>query len=234
MRTLPKAVRATKTWKGSSPESSVEENELLFIKGSQKKLMGKLLKVYSPLTCKKKELPENCVGHFSTKPYEVKLYLPEIVEHVINPFPIEAVLFVSADTAYELPTYLMSGNVTLRSVTTEMSLIATNLFNETGIKNMELIDIPFSLDIEVQVLRPKDEEETEQLYEGTRYLYEQFDPTRICSYMNSANSDTLEAQTAFYTMVREGSELAGEVYFSTCRTFTDVMFMHACTCMCKY
>lgn len=218
MKTLPKAVRATKAWKGSSPESSVEENELLIVKSSHKKLKGKrLLKVYSPTCYKRKELPESCAGHFSTKPYNVRLYLPEIVEHVVDPFPMEAVLFFSVETAFELPTYLISNTVTMCSISTESSLIASDLYAGGSIDTVELIDVPFDLDIEVQVMKPKDEEETEQLYESTRKLFEQFNPTRIGSYMNSQGNGSVEAQMAFYTMVREGKELAGE-----CLTFPPI------------
>ena len=212
MQTLPKAVRATKAWKGSSPESSVEENELLIVKGSQRKMTGKhILKVYSPRCCKRKELRETCAGHFSTKPYDVRLYLPEIVEHVVDPFPMEATLFFNVETAYELPTYLINGTVTLSSITIESSLIASDVYTEGSIDTVELIDVPFDLDIEVQVMKPKDKEETEQLFESTRKLYEQFDPTRIGSYMNSQGNESADAQMAFFTMVREGNELAGEL-----------------------
>lgn len=210
MQTLPKVVRATKAWKGSSPESSVEENELLIVKSSQRKMTGKhVLKVYSPLCCKRKELRETCAGHFSTKPYDVRLYLPEIVEHVVGPYPMEAILFFNIELAYELPTYLISGTVKLCSVTIESSLIASNLYTEGNIDSVVLIDVPFDLDIEVQVMKPKDREETEQLFESTRKIYEQFDPTRIGSYVNSQGSGSANVQMAFYTMVREGNELTG-------------------------
>ncbi len=61
-KTLPCAVRAGLGWKGPGPNSTIESNELLVIKGVKKRLNSKSLKVYSPASGKKKELPESCVG----------------------------------------------------------------------------------------------------------------------------------------------------------------------------
>ncbi len=50
----------------------------------------------------------------------------------------------------------------------ETSLIATGTVVEDCSSDTKLIEIPFDLDIEVQITRPKDDDETEQLYEDTR------------------------------------------------------------------
>ena len=49
----------------------------------------------------------------STRPYDVRLYLPDLMEMVDNPLPSTAVLFVSSDTAHELPPNIVTSVVTL-------------------------------------------------------------------------------------------------------------------------
>ncbi len=114
LQTLPKIVRATESFRGSSPETGVDANELLAIRGIKKGVKGRSLKVLSLQTKKKKELAENCKGCFSTRPYEVRLYLPEIVEFLRDPLPVEAMLFANAETAEELPSTMVSSVVTLK------------------------------------------------------------------------------------------------------------------------
>ena len=209
MKSLPKAVRTTKAYKGGNPESSVAENELLIVKGvKSRKVKGKSLRVLSLVSGQMKELSENCVGGFSTKPYDVRLFLPEIMEHIKDPYPLKAILYVNSETAYELPGHMVSAVVTLIEMSVETSLIATSTVWER-LDNVDLIEIPIDLDIEVQIMKPKDEEETEKLYEDTRHLFEKFDPSKLCTYLSSATSDVHQAQTTFNSIVREGNELTG-------------------------
>lgn len=147
---LPKVIRATQMWKGSGPDSSVDANELLLVRGTKMKLKTKYLKVFSPAMNKKKALPEHCIGRFSTRPYDVRVYLPEIVHHLKDPFPLQAVLFINSETAQDIPVFLMSSVVTLKSQSVDTSLIATSTLND-DIEKAQIVDIPFDLDIEVSV-----------------------------------------------------------------------------------
>ena len=214
-KTTPKAVRAMKAWKGSSPDNSIDLNELLIIKEVKSKLKKKFLKVYSPATGKRKELPESCCGKFSTRPYDVRLYLPEILEHLNDPFPMQAMLFVNAESAHDLPNYMCSSIITMKNTSIETTLVATGLIPGEEMDRSQLVDIPYDLDIEVQIIKPKDEEDREQLYDYTKYIFEQFNPSRLCPYLDASNSDTYDAQAAFFTIVREGNELTGELTLFT-------------------
>ena len=53
------------------------------------------------------------LAKLSTRPYDVRLYLPDLVEMVDNPLPSTAVLFVSSDTAHELPPNIVTSVITL-------------------------------------------------------------------------------------------------------------------------
>ena len=217
-KTTPKAVRAMKAWKGSSPDNNIEKNELLIIKEVKSKLKKKVLKVYSLAAGKRKELPESCVGKFSTRPYDVRLYLPEIIEHLDDPFPMQAMLYVNAETAHDLPNFMCSSVITMKKTSIETTLVATGIIPGEELDRSQLVDIPYDLDIEVQIIKPKDEEDREllQLHDYTKQIFEQFNPSQLCPYLDASNSDTYDAQAAFFTIVREGNELTGEITTSTC------------------
>ena len=169
MKTLPKVMKALEAYKGSSPESSVEANELLIVKSvKSKKLKGKVLKVYSPRLKKKKELPEGCCGKFSTKPYDVRMFLPEIEELLADSFPLQFMLYVNSDTVGEIPSSIVSNAVNLRRFEMETSLIASVFFfNEEQYEDgaPKLVEVPFDLDIEVQAMA--DCRDSEQLVQDT-------------------------------------------------------------------
>lgn len=59
---LPKIVRVTEGWRGSNAEATVDNNELLILKGLKRRLNHKFLKAVSFVSKAKKELPENCAG----------------------------------------------------------------------------------------------------------------------------------------------------------------------------
>ena len=59
---LPKVVRVTEGWRGSSLETTLETNQLLILKGLKRKLNHKFVKAICVPSKEKKELPENCTG----------------------------------------------------------------------------------------------------------------------------------------------------------------------------
>ena len=128
-KTLPKVVCALSAWRGAGPESTLEKNELLILKGWKRKLSGKVLKAYNPVSKEKKELPENCQGKFcthfmhthpslhntyvlplsphspgkfTTRSHTTKLFLSDIIEHVVQPLPCNAILYMKPDTFCEV------------------------------------------------------------------------------------------------------------------------------------
>lgn len=211
VKVLPKVVRASVAWHGGGPESTVEKNELLILKGWKRKISSKSLKAYNPVTKQKKELPENCVGKFSTKSYDTRLFLSDIIDHVVHPLPCKAVLYMNADTCGEVDQLnaLCSAVLRLKALTTETTLIATSAFVE-DFDETQAIEIPVDLDIEFQVMRPKEEKETEDLYSTTRKLLENFANLKTSQYITTAATDDAYAtQSALYSIVREGREWAG-------------------------
>ena len=62
LKSLPKILCAGSSWLGPNPETTVDKNELFIIKSWKRKIQGKVLKVFNPITKAKKELVEGCEG----------------------------------------------------------------------------------------------------------------------------------------------------------------------------
>ena len=58
-------------------------------------------------------------------------------------------------------------------------------------------------------MRPKQEQDTEDLYQSTRKLLENFQKIKTSAYVSSSTETGSEAQAALYSIVREGKELVG-------------------------
>lgn len=231
----PKVLCATRQWFGDDARIVVKLNEVFIVKQVLKpKFKGKKgLRAFSMLTKTEKFLPDDCAAHFTTQPYSVRLHLPEMMEHLVSPFPCQACLFLD-ESIYQnpdmesqiqdLPDALLTKVITLRHSITETSLIASSVLrgkphpydyidNRTTSEESILFDIPVdeTLDeIEVAVLDASDSKATEQLYDSTRAIYERFNPRKVRTYSKDTGSEvTTTAQSLFYAAVRPGCESVG-------------------------
>ena len=59
-------------------------------------------------------------------------------------------------------------------------------------------------------MRPKMKEETEQLYADTRTLLENFKLSNVATCFTNTHLD-VDDQSAVYTVIKEGNEMAGEI-----------------------
>ena len=224
MSDLPVAVFARKAYKGSSPESSISANEMLLVRKVVSKRLGtkQQLKVFSLRENKEKILSANCAGNFSTRPKDVCLFLPEILKHLPDMFPCKAVLYnvssLSADKNASMSgglpnrsgsmTKLGSASVvTMMHSSVETSIVAASAL-EQDMSNARLLDIPIDLSILVRVEHIADEDETQRLYEDTTFIYEHFDPSKLCD-LKSGLANSPDTQSLFYTNIHYGRERDG-------------------------
>lgn len=177
---LPKLVSTGQTFKGTNEDYSVEENDILALKevrsnrlfGAKQLICTRLNRIQV-----QKKLPENCIGGFTTKPSELKLFLPEIVNHF--ELPVKALAFLTTPTEgdWEESPFNFGELVTVVAIESEKTLIATCAFDEnptTSRSDSPMFDIPIDIPImEVQIIEPK-EEDCEKLYEDTRDLFESY------------------------------------------------------------
>ena len=215
LKELPKAVLATRSHRGSNPESSVEQNDLLLVNEIKTKKKGikssKVLRCTVAGTGVKKTLSEDCTGYFSVKPVDTKFFLPEVVEH-IN-LPQKAFIYSSStNTRIDLPQHLLQCEISILRVEIEESIVATTIQDKEERKprvinpyqntaSSPLVDIPQDLDIEVAVIKLGDGE-TNQLYAETRSLCERYNPSEA-SYLNLPSSVTANAQSTLFRTIRQ-------------------------------
>ena len=224
MSTLPVVIFARKAYQGSSPDSSIAANEVLLVKKVLSKRLGtkQQLKVFSLKENREKTLSSNCAGNFSTRPKDVCLFLPEILKHLPDIFPCKAVLYNVSSLAAERSASMSGGLpnragsmtkfgtasvVTMMHSSIETSIVAASAL-EQDMANARLLDIPIDLNILVRVEHIADEDETQRLYEDATFIYEHFDPSRLCDF-KSGLANSPDTQSQFYTNVNFGRERDG-------------------------
>ena len=209
---LPKIVRTTKSVRNSDDKSALEEGELLVIQHVHKTILKgrKGLKVFSLLTKSEKILPDDCCGHFSTKPSLVQLHLPEIVQYIPSPFPSLAVMYSTSGSTMQLHTLpgTQSRVITMCGNNSETSLVASPAVEEgQEIEKQILFDLPLNDDIsdlEVEVVQSQNEEESEHLYDDTLNVFNEFDPNKLQSLKGTSTSPPSTTQSLH--RVRNGYE----------------------------
>lgn len=215
---LPVVIFARKAFQGSSAESSISENEILLIKKVTKKFGTKhQLKVFSLNDKREKFLNPNCAGSFSTRPKDVCLFLPEILNYLPDIFPCEAILLNVNSLAAEKPQLInscllnRSGSmmtdlvVTMTHSSIETTIIATSVLEQNmTMVNAHLLNIPIDLDILVCVEHTADEEK-QHIYEDTplQNLNEPSDPSTL-NDLKSNLTDSPDMQSHLYTKVHYG------------------------------
>ena len=209
-RTLPKVVRARKGFRGISPEHSVEANDLLFVKEMvQKEGEMRYLRCTRAATGEERHFHENCAGHFSTTPYDVRMMLPDIVKQF--QLPLKAVFYTNTDIDEEVPSYLISSVVTISSLKTEESLIATPLPEDeeedippSDELTSQVNEIPLVFDVRV-VQVPTRPVYIEQLLKSSEELYNSFDPSVVYPYLPKYSL----TQYVLWKAIRKDKPMAG-------------------------
>ena len=218
LKTLPMVVCATVAYMGESEAASVAENEVLCIKRVHNPMFHgrKSLEVYSLSTGGKKQLPLECRGKFSTDPSLIRICLSDMLEHVSNLFPSQAMMFTGEDftrSVQELSSSLFSNHVTLTETKTETSLVASTVDASIPLEQTEsLIDIPLDdclADVKVAIVHLDDANETERLQIQTQNLLKNIDLAKLQSYRDASSDNIYATQSLFYTNLEKGCERIG-------------------------
>ena len=202
-RILPKVVRTKRAFRGVSPESCITVNELLFVKEVIHKEEGRRsLKCVQFTTGKEKYLHEDCFGEFSTAPHDIRVYLPELLDHF--QLPLLALMCMGPDNEEDIPSHLVSTVVTISTPRTEESLIASTIAeeSESGItvsndtESIVLNDIPLNFDINVNcvVVTPAS---AENMLKLTEKIYNTFNPSRVHPYLANYSRSQLALVKSF-------------------------------------
>ena len=231
---LPRVVCAKSSYRGHDSASSVEKNEMLVIQGIHRRKLGfNLLKVMRVGEQQQRMLSKDCTGHFTTDPYRTQMYLPDILSNVPRPLPLLANMYVDIESEHTLPECLNSEPVILAEEATETSLVATLMNDDsdptgsvptgsvptgsvpsgsgsvlTGSVPNTLVDLPTSLDIEVQVVSTGTAEK-DKFHDNTQDLYTRFDPSMLETCLDAASDEAYAAQSYLLASIRKGHKVDG-------------------------
>ena len=214
---LPRVVCAKSSYRGHDSASSVEKNEMLVIQGIHRRKLGfNLLKVMRVGEQQQRMLSKDCTGHFTTDPYRTQMYLPDILSNVPRPLPLMANMYVDIESEHTLPECLNSEPVILAEEATETSLVATLMNDDsdptgsvpTGSVPNTLVDLPTSLDIDVQVVSTGTAEK-DKFHDNTQDLYTRFDPSMLETCLDAASDEAYAAQLYLLASIRKGHKMDG-------------------------
>ena len=189
------------------------------------------------------------MGCFLTDPCSVQLFVNEIVDHLKDSLPLKATLFLDSDidVSDSRLSSLASEVVTLKRTDVESFIIATTCWDENdaipdiATDRDDLIPVAITTDLKISVIVLGDQSESESLYEDTRQLYENFDPSKV--YAVCGSLDNSDDYAPLVQSVRSGYEYQGldiikpskiysEEYYTTpnntCQTVMSTLFLILC------
>ena len=224
---LPLVLWSRKSYRGSTPESSVSANELLIVRRVKSRLVGRQqLKVYSHTQKKEKTLYTTCIGNFSTKPRDICLFLSDILKNMPDIFPCRAVMLNPVNST---PQVAQKGAprggpciVTLMHSSIDTSLVISSALEQSS--ETKFLEIPIDLEILVRVDQTGEEntDPRETVYEDMS-LYAPVNPQLPSQHNSQLPSQHQEPphQQQFYTNVHFGQERSKEL-FRPSASFTSV------------
>ena len=236
---LPKVISLEREVSNEGEDSEESITDVLIVKGIQKfKVSGKKCLSVFNLEAKTEEiLPDSYCRSFSTKPSSIMIHLPDIIEHVVNPFPGDAIMEIDYALACQsagdlemadLPDSLFSKAVKIYGCCTETTLVSSMVVetdparSDTGV----LIDIPITeeelCDIEVAVVHIRDDDEIQRLNDCTRSMLETFNPMKIMSCKDAISEVSYATQSLLYHAIRPGCEKLGVEILEPSSSIYDV------------
>ncbi len=198
---LPRLVCTMLSCESPNTKTSLQEGEVLLLRGAFSTDSGRKLRVYSFIEHAEKCIDESTAGHFATKPYHVRLFLTDILKYIPSPIPAALVSFPSQQTTTgsKLPSNRVF-QMTLRF--TDVLLIVTNTSGDLNVEETEPFEVPTDLDVEIVIIDVPEKTRL-QLQVDTEYLKEQlgYRSARPYRYVNVTDS-AYQRQSEFYKAVR--------------------------------
>ena len=202
-----------KAWKNS--KCSINSGELLVITRTcspqTTNNTQETITFYSVTSSTQKILPLDCEGQFTTNPKYLHLYLPEYMEHVSNLFPSEVCIYTQRADPKEhmqgIPQHFITSVITLIRSSTETTLVASPAIPQFSNTIMEIpVDIP---EVKIVVIESSDRNETQELYENSRHILENYNPKNVQSMKDASTEEDYNIQSLLYSGIREGYETNG-------------------------
>ena len=206
---LPLVMKATRCFKGSSAESSVEEGEILWISGlktpKNSLRLKQQLQVQS-LHSGKKLLSEKCAGAFVTSPDDIQLPLMTLLDLGLQ-LPQHAIVFIEGTANHQQSNEVMKHQVLLEKMAGVTTIVAShNVIGEK--KEVSYLELCSDLEIKVDAIE-MDHEENKELQSQTLDLYQNFTQSKSSFISHKLNSSVQKLQNQLYGQYLPGCELKG-------------------------
>ena len=182
-----------------------------------------MLEVFSVTEKAQKMLPYDFAGRFTTSPRRVAMYLPDLLQHVLDVLPCDVRLFFSEDGDIEnkfSSTSLNKGVITLTEKKVETSLVASTVIEDTEFDldcEESLLDIPLDENlsqIEVAIVPSSNTVSRKRLRTATQNILKNVNLSKLRSYRDAASDNVYETQTMLYSAHRVENDRLG-VEFET-------------------
>ena len=220
---MPKVLCTCKSYLGSSPATSVEENEIIavlsvtFFKGY------KYLLVYSFTNKCEKRLPLICNGEFTTHPARIHVPLHELLEHVKDLRMSHVKFFSEKNGAEILPQAFFNETFIITDFGTTTVLVGVPYSEQEEC----CIVVEFSTDLKADILLlPINQDDYSA---KTASLIEEYDKKRV-HYFRLENDDLIQGQpttepdVAMDALGFDDTELMHRLH-SKCDTLEEVIFV---------
>lgn len=186
---MPKMLVTCKSYAGSCPATSVEENETIAVLSVTFYKGYKYLHVYSFTKRCEKRLPLICNGEFSTHPARIHVPLPELIEQVRGLEGSRVVFFPESNESDALPQWFFKETFSVTDISTATVLVGTPY---TGDENRNrLVEFSSRLNVEV-VLLPMNQ----GALRGAATNFEQEYDKRKTHYFAVESDDSQRSETA--------------------------------------
>ena len=206
---LPLIMKATRCFKRSSAESSVEEGEILWISGiktPKNSLRPKQQLQVQSLHGGKKLLSEKCAGAFITSPDVIQLPLVTLLDLGLQ-LPKYAMVFSEGTAKHQQSNEVMKHLVLLEKMAGATSVVASH--NGIG-ENKEVSYLELCSDLEIKVdAIEMDQKENKELQSQTLDLYQNFTQSKSSVISQKLNSSVQKLQNQLYGQYLPGCELEG-------------------------
>ena len=193
---IPLAVVVTRAFQCKS--SSIDEGQILLVKDIMINENGKRkLKCIAVPTSFVLLLDEDIEGCFSTKTYDLKVCLGDVIEHLT--LPVEVLIDGATDKDFQLPLHATVESYTLVDQRIEKSVIVSAKSTQVPSKT-DLIEILMSIPIEVQLVKIS-KQQLQILRQETQSIFDNFHPSKLTKLIVDSFSSINYIQTKLFKCV---------------------------------
>ena len=214
LRNPPPVVAVRQSILGVTPETSLEQGEILMIQDVRNTYHGRLLRAFSLTANTEKLLDESCSGDFTTEPALIKMALSDILEHSVL-LPQRAFLhfqdFAGTENAKPGSAASCSLLVTLKKFVVRSYVMATPVTKaRSGSEKASLLEIDSTVDVVVEEL-PALEEQRNTFLQIAQNLINSSAHDHALPYLGCPDSVSHSLQLSLLANLNLSSQSAYEI-----------------------